>query len=841
MRFIRSLSMVFCLVLAAVLLWRWQMPAFVEGLVLSNLAKQFPGLESQIEVRRVGFDGADLSRLTVGSLERPVLAVDSLKLDYSLFGIFAKQIDRVQVDGLRIEATYRDGRFSLPGIAMPQAKPGTKEEKFTLPMLIGALSVNSGLFVCETEKGRMQVPFSFQALQENPSGLGDASAPYRMKLQLYPLGQEVQLSARLRLEDNLGSVQLQVPNFALASLASFKKVPFSGNCTLQGEGRFQLQPFSLQQSKLTLAFDELFYGPTAKEVLGKPASFTVDGVDGTWRLAGDALALKTPLRIELSDLQGEFVKKEKVLQATLRLSSLSRLPGLSPFATQWQVSWQREEEKPWQLTVAGEALSLAKQKPGLGFKGLHLTASSEAGSILHWLFEMKDAWFSSKELHAQVPFMGVTGKMVPEGDISQITSRMIVEGGSLRGVAETWRAGKISVDLPISWPSPTDVQAGRLRVGELAWGQRNFAKLTATAIQKGPSLELSGQVVSQLLSGYTLPFNGKAEYFVGQKEFSADFSFAAKPQNIFLADWGELAPAAQGVAAAGELAISGRLEKTPQKQSAGIDIKLAQGQVDILEKDLSIEGINLSFAMPKLLDKRSAPAQSLTFAKASVAGLSFSDGKVIFQLEESDSLLLEEASFSWCDGHVYTHAVRFSPKRKEYAVSLFCDRLKLAKILEQFGVERASGEGAVSGRVPLIFSKGRLSFADGFLFSSPGEGGSIRVAEMDLLTQSIPQGTPQFAQLDFASEALKDFSYKWAKLLLKNEGDNLLLQMQLDGEPAQPIPFRYDKKLGAFTRLGVEGKGGIKHPIRLDVNFRLPFDKIMHYGTGMQQLYQLTQ
>jgi hypothetical protein len=35
--------------------------------------------------------------------------------------------------------------------------------------------------------------------------------------------------------------------------------------------------------------------------------------------------------------------------------------------------------------------------------------------------------------------------------------------------------------------------------------------------------------------------------------------------------------------------------------------------------------------------------------------------------------------------------------------------------------------------------------------------------------------------------------------------------------------------------------GGITHPIRLDLNLRLPFEKILEYGGGMQKLYEMTQ
>jgi hypothetical protein len=182
-----------------------------------------------------------------------------------------------------------------------------------------------------------------------------------------------------------------------------------------------------------------------------------------------------------------------------------------------------------------------------------------------------------------------------------------------------------------------------------------------------------------------------------------------------------------------------------------------------------------------------------------------------------------------------------STTRNDYELNLICDRLSLASLLAQFGVQGVEGEGTLNGRIPASVVDGRLRFVDGFLSSPPGEGGTIRIGDVGVLTAGVPKESPQFSQLDFAGEALKNFRYNWAKLRLNSEGDELLLQIKLDGQPLQPIPFRYNKQIGSFSRLEVGEAGGITHPIRLDMNLRLPFEKIMEYGGGMQKLYKMTQ
>ena len=103
--------------------------------------------------------------------------------------------------------------------------------------------------------------------------------------------------------------------------------------------------------------------------------------------------------------------------------------------------------------------------------------------------------------------------------------------------------------------------------------------------------------------------------------------------------------------------------------------------------------------------------------------------------------------------------MRISPKTKDYHLILYCDRLNLPKILEQLGAVNAEGIGTVNGRLPIRVTNGKIRFSDGFLFSTPGEGGNIHVTGTEMLTAGIPRNTPQYVQIELAREALKDYDY----------------------------------------------------------------------------------
>ena len=90
------------------------------------------------------------------------------------------------------------------------------------------------------------------------------------------------------------------------------------------------------------------------------------------------------------------------------------------------------------------------------------------------------------------------------------------------------------------------------------------------------------------------------------------------------------------------------------------------------------------------------------------------------------------------------------------------------------------------------------------------------------------------AYLDYSMKALENFSYNWTKLSFNSQKDDLLITMQLDGKPADPLPFGY--KNGQIVPS--EQGPGLQHPIRLDVNFRLPMQDLFQYGKNIQSIME---
>jgi hypothetical protein len=218
--------------------------------------------------------------------------------------------------------------------------------------------------------------------------------------------------------------------------------------------------------------------------------------------------------------------------------------------------------------------------------------------------------------------------------------------------------------------------------------------------------------------------------------------------------------------------------------------------------------------------------------------MNIENGVIDFQIESPRSFLVEKSHFNWADGTVDAPAIRFRPDKDDYHLILYCDRLNLAKVLGQFGAASVEAQGELNGRIPIRIKKGQLSFQDGFLFTTPGQPGKIRMTDTEILTAGIPPDTAQYAQMELARKALEDYDYTWARLNINTEGEDLLLNMQLDGKPAQSLPFVYRKDMGGFAKVEAGVQGSNFQGIRLDINFRLPLNKIMQYKELLQLIQQ---
>jgi hypothetical protein len=390
--------------------------------------------------------------------------------------------------------------------------------------------------------------------------------------------------------------------------------------------------------------------------------------------------------------------------------------------------------------------------------------------------------------------------------------------------------------LPLKFPTGKTEKNGVVTIAAVGYQKLELGAIKGQIQQTASGLSFSGNLKSRLLPQLTATFTASADFLgISAPKTRIDFALSY-PETGPEIDLGKLLPAAAGFTFEGKISEKGNLVIAKEGMSATAESSLSSGKLLHRENKIAIEDIGMELLISDLFTLRSAPAQILRFGRASIGGLTFENGEIVFQIESARSLLIEKSRFNWCDGKVDAPAVRLRPGVEDYSLILYCDRLNLAKVLEQFGAASVEANGQLNGRIPLKYKNGQLSFQDGFLYTTPGESGKIRMTDTEILTAGIPPDTPQYVQMELARKALEDYDYSWAKLNLTTEGEDLLLKMQLDGKPGKPLPFVYRKDIGGFAKVEVDAEGSTFQGIRLDVNFRLPLNKIMQYKELIQMI-----
>jgi hypothetical protein len=259
-------------------------------------------------------------------------------------------------------------------------------------------------------------------------------------------------------------------------------------------------------------------------------------------------------------------------------------------------------------------------------------------------------------------------------------------------------------------------------------------------------------------------------------------------------------------------------------------VRIKEAQIKAAGNELVLDGISGELNFTDIFSLKSAPKQSLKISQISFRDLKADNLVTDFQIESKESIFIEQCRVNWCQGHVSIQSFRFFPGVNDYSVTFNCDRLNLADIMEQFGVARATGNGAVNGTIPIALSKGRFTFGEGFLYSTPGDGGNIHVTGTEALSAGLPPDSEQYMQMEIAREALKDFKYEWAKMTLSTEDADMVMKLQFDGKPANTLPFVYKKDIGKFIKLETDVQGSEFQGISLDINFRVPLNEILKYN-----------
>jgi hypothetical protein len=869
------------------------LPLYLESKLLPETARKFGLDPKQVQVRRIGWFGADLGPIDLDTNNTPVIRIASVHIDYSPLSLLRGTIQNIALGGVRVVLAATPKGLTLPGLTVPATAPSQKT-RGALPDLTSLLPIGvEQLSLSQSEvrllwKGRqltiaMEMTLACGALDQGIlTGRAELAIP----------GNTLSLTGALDQGANLARFTLQGSQLSLGTLMQIYDLPphlsVSAMADLKGQTSVQLVPFELTtlsltghltQATITTPQGTLQNLATPQGDL-QPIIITLEAPAPpriNWQCG--PFQINAPLKSDVLAFNGQWTPEPDGWSLTA--DGLTRLPAQT---TQGGITLPQAVPLPWQIQArqaAAGALSFNAHTTGrhplvvarapftltcptyqLDAKGrfendtldtegtltaAHIRLTGPDGDMtapdltLHSALSLpppdgpKPFHLTARAVLSDVrskqgaalftlPGMEITaaGQGLP-GQPWHYQANCKVTGAGLADPAHSVVLGGITIDLPLQWPPAPKAAAGHVAVRTIQWNNRQLGDLKGRLEQQHKGLAFSVRHASKLFPNLNVLADGTLDATGGT--LNARLPAYSFPKEF---DLGRLATQAAGLYANGQIAGSAKLWMNNSELNGSATLRIDQGSVRHTQRKLALEGIHMALDLENLMTLKSAPQQRLRVAHLSFGNLVANDLQVDFQLEGPHSFFVEKTRIQWCQGRIDTTALRIDPDKQTYDVTLFCDRLNLAMVLEQFGAGQASGEGAVNGIIPLHWDKGRLSFEKGFLYSTPGKPGVIQLEGTQVLLSGLPPETPQHTQVDIATEALKDYTYQWAKLQVESQDENLLLKLQLEGKPNRLLPFAFDQQLGRFKRVSGQGQAEFKG-IGIDLNFKSPLNKILHY------------
>jgi hypothetical protein len=850
---------------AVVLVLVLALPFFVERLILPPLLNRTGFADQRLMVSRFGINGCTI-HIAGRPGGPPLLTSGNAHLQWTLPGLLQRRLDGITFDGLLLDPGRLFGRKNSSQSSPAAFRPSP--EGIGLPLVVEQVRIVNSFLILTGEQGRNIIPVSLSAHRQDPQDSNDRDVLH-YRIVLVAAGQEMKadcvydhrkgsFAGRLEGVVNLASLAAAVPFFfsspgQMTGTADIAVRFTAGTAPFvldRIDGEVRLRDFHWRSPRMPL------------EIISREeAGMIFAGGGAMYRIHVAGLAAVAPLQAEVAAEGG-------ISLAENRIGWHGDLV-VSPVVGQQVGRFFIDEAAPVLLQHEG-AISDGRVKG-------KLTAGAQGDQRQGYAGRYKEGLFRAADLEAEVDFelgpSGVENALTAELSLhgSDIAGELpggvlVLPGVAIRASVQPAREnagngldmkGRLSVaDGRLDLPAPdmhflgihlslpfflSGRQAGEVgdvRIDDIFLRQVRVGGLTGTVQQHRLEYLLSGELRTPVLPENPIRLAARARMPRDQVPF-IELSTSVEQAGF---DVAHLAPFHSGlkkVSGTGMLDLAGSLAVDKCGLNGGLTVNLRDGNFDIPEAEITMHDTAFTINLPALPRLESAPAQKLTFGMLGGKKVVMHDVLLAFQVESPESLFVERMSARWGGGRIFTSGFRLRPDMKDVEVALFCDRLELAQILSQLGLAEAEGEGRMSGRIPLLYSDRAIFVDDGFLFTTPGEKGSLRIRQSDYLATGMPADVPQFSPLHFAGAALGNFEYNWAKLSVDSEEENLLLKLQIDGRPKERLPYRFDAERNLFLRLEKGEAGGIDQPLKLDVNFRVPVNELFrHHSQIMRYILQ---
>jgi hypothetical protein len=327
------------------------------------------------------------------------------------------------------------------------------------------------------------------------------------------------------------------------------------------------------------------------------------------------------------------------------------------------------------ITSGSETVSI----PEIALKGTaQIDHTANDSATINFDLRAPNTGLKLKEGHIKIPKLALSGKLNRDAN-RQISIKGLMQfsgaGAGFSGLDARIRG--VRGKLPFEWPVKGKTERGSVAVAGLKYKGLELGTVSSRLHQTATGFTFIGRHQSPLLPRVKINFSGESTLFNNEPAGASVQFEISRPAAAPELDLEKFYPTAKGIRIKGKFQLKGNLALNMNDLDGNIQIDLKNGNLLMAQNNLALEGIAMSLNFPELPNIRSAPGQQIDFARISLGEFAAQKGRVEFQIESTQSILIEKMHFLWCGGNVETQSMRLVPDVEKYHVTFYCDRLNL--------------------------------------------------------------------------------------------------------------------------------------------------------------------
>ncbi len=814
--------------------------------------------EIEFNIQHLGFLNTHISRIRIFKS----ISIDSVDIDYDIKNLSSLlniksggnldfKVEKVTISGLNIQTILDEqGQIKIRGLKFPEKSKNQPKKNYLsfLQYLPKKVILKNSQIILKSQNDKFDddffIPFDLMSIISADDG------QIVVRAKAYPFGETVNCLVTCDINQGIKSIQIQGRSFDLGHFDQFvskqtDRLQLKGEFDFKFESSSPKKRWNVNVSKITLVKPvEVEIKDIKTDLFVGSGKIDAKGSMNIYSNLMPEIGLKYGIILDLKNNNHFDLKLETKRIPEFEISYKSNLAIVkNPRLT---ARFQGVPEKTkGEIVLNLKSTNIKNKKENIVFNDLKFVSNIAAGlnkngskMFSKFTLDANNINFHSSSVNSSFPNANISGEFFLGSNHSPSCSMTLkADGGKRAALKFKTTALGIDIKVPVSYPEPVKKRYGKYSISSILYDNKYSFSAKGKILQTNlKEFNINGNIDLKKLPDIKTQFNSIIGF---NKDPEVSLEFQTNSFKFSESDIKKLVltknPAVEFEVTA---FVKGSVYYIGHNLKSSMHVTVNDGNFFMPDNNLTADGINTVIAFNDLLSFQTVPGQILTINSIGKNKIKIKDAKMRFSMEQGKSLLVENIKFKWCNGLVSTESIRFPQKNGEYSLTLYCDRLELTQLLKQMGVFNAEGMGTLNGRIPVGYTNGNISFDNGFLFSTPGTGGTIMIENSDRITTGIPMDSPQFSQLDLAQEALKDFKYKWAKLKFHTQDDTLFVNMELDGEPSKVLPFEYSKEFGGFIRVDASSPGSHFQGIKLDVNLKLPFNEVIKSGNKLKSIFK---